>query len=866
MPKSPHTPLPIDPVRPRITSALRERRNLVLRASTGAGKTTRVPPALVDAEFGPLIMVEPRRVAARAAARRIAEENGWRLGEEVGYQVRFERRAKASTQILVVTEGILVQRLQHDLFLDGVATLVFDEFHERNLSSDLALAMARKVQLEARDDLRLLVMSATLDPEPLLRFLGGPEECSSCESDGRLFPVEVAYRRHVDARSLPTQVKETVPEVLEKTPGDVLVFLPGVGEIRRSQDFLGPIADTWDNGRGFDLVPLYGDLPPEAQDRALRRGPRRKVVLATNVAETSVTIDGVTAVIDSGQVRRLRFAPGLGLDRLELGRISLASAEQRKGRAGRQQAGYCLRLWTEQDHRGLPTRETAEIARVDLASMALELLAWGESDLSHFGFFEAPDPAALDRSLQVLVDLGAAEIDGGQTRITPLGHQLSRLPVHPRLARLIVAGHDLGFGEDACTVAALLSERDIVFRPVTHRPVRAMGVADSDLMDRLEGLEELERSGYGDTALGPVDRGRSRTVRRVADQLRRLLKRLDAGAQSPKTSTPDAAPGRVHNPGRDEAMARAVLTAFPDRVAKRREAGSRRAVMVGGRGVRLAEMSAVVEPALFVAVELDAGRGAEGLVRQASAVDPAWLAQHTRDEAYFDPERRRVLGRRLRRYRDLTLDESDIDPGPDRAAAVLAEAAQTHLDEALGLDDVPVAAFLTRLRSLRRWMPELELPAFDDRELAELLPALCAGKRSFDDLRRAPVLDVLRGVLDYPQREALDQKAPERLQVPSGSQIRLQYRDGEAPILAARIQELFGATETPSVAGGRVPVLLHLLAPNGRPQQVTDDLASFWANTYPLVRKELAGRYPKHAWPDDPLSAAPMRGAKRRRK
>ncbi|MEO1084729.1 MAG: ATP-dependent helicase HrpB, partial [Acidobacteriota bacterium] len=719
MAKSPQPPpsarlqLPIDPVLPSIASALKGHQNLVLRASTGAGKTTRVPPALLRAGLGPLIMVEPRRVAARAAARRIAEENGWRLGEEVGYQVRFERRLSAATRLLVVTEGILVQRLQNDLFLDGVNTLVFDEFHERNLSSDLALAMARKVQREARDDLRLLVMSATLDAAPLVEYLGGPASCASLESDGRLFPVDVDYRAYVDARSMPTQVKEAVPEVLAKTPGDVLVFLPGVGEIRRSQEFLKPIAESG----GFDLVPLYGDLPADAQDRALKRSRRRKVVLATNVAETSVTIDGVTAVIDTGQVRRLRFDPGLGLDRLELGRISLASAEQRKGRAGRQEAGYCLRLWTEHDQRSLPAREKPEVARIDLASMVLELLAWGESSLGDFDFFEPPDPAALERSLQVLADLGSAEIDGPHAHITPLGRQLARLPVHPRLARLIVAGHALGHADDACTVAALLSERDIVFRPVSHRPVRAMGAADSDLLDRLEGLEELERSGYGETVLGPVDRGRARTVRRVADQLRRLIRRIDA----PPNTADDIA-------SRDDAVARAVLAAFTDRVAKRREAGSRRAVMVGGRGVRLAEMSAVVEPELFVAVELDAGRGAEGLVRQASAVDPEWLEQRTRDEAYFDPERRRVLGRRLREYRDLTLESSDIDPGPGRAAEVLAEAALQELDGALGLGEEPAGDFLARLRSLRGWMPELGLPAFDAGELAELLPALCAGK------------------------------------------------------------------------------------------------------------------------------------------
>ncbi|MEM8934342.1 MAG: DEAD/DEAH box helicase, partial [Acidobacteriota bacterium] len=429
--------MPIDTVLPDVLGALDERPNLVLRAATGAGKTTRVPPALADRLDGQIVVLEPRRVAARAAARRIAEERRWRLGEEVGYHIRFDRKASARTRVLVVTEGMLVQRLQADPFLDGVAAIVFDELHERNLQGDLSLAMARKVQREVRDDLRLIAMSATLDPSPLVDFLGGKGACSHLESDGRLFPVEVEYLPAPDARALPVLVRQAVESLIERTDGGMLVFLPGVGEIRRSKEMLEPIAARHD----LALWELYGDLPPERQDAALAHGDRRKIVLATNVAETSVTVDGITAVIDSGLARTLRFDPALGLDRLDLGRISRASAEQRKGRAGRQAPGLCLRLWTEHDDRSLPERDTPEIRRLDLTGPTLELRAWGEADPSAFPWFEAPEPAPLDRAERLLRDLGAVE-EGGS--LTVEGRALARLPLHPRLGRLVLDGHRRG--------------------------------------------------------------------------------------------------------------------------------------------------------------------------------------------------------------------------------------------------------------------------------------------------------------------------------------------------------------------------------------------------------------------------------------
>jgi ATP-dependent helicase HrpB len=833
-------PLPIDEVLPELIAALREGSAVVLIAPTGAGKTTRVPPALLASGIGggqQIVMLEPRRIAARAAARRMAEEGGWTLGREVGYQVRFERKAGPETRILVVTEGILVQRLQADPFLEGVGAVIFDELHERGLQTDLSLAMARRVQREVRPDLKLVAMSATLDPGPVAAFLGA---CPTTESRGRLHPVDILYLDRPDDRPLPGQIAAGVRRVLAATPGDVLVFLPGVGEIQRSAEALAGLAAEQD----LAILPLYGDLPAERQDAVLRPLSQRKVVLATNVAETSITVDGVTAVVDSGAVRRLRFDPATGLDRLELGKISRASADQRAGRAGRQAPGICLRLWPAWEQATLPERETPEIARVDLAGPALQLLAWGEPDLAAFDWFEPPEPAALATATLLLRQLGAIDDRG----VTALGRTMARLPVHPRLGRLLIEGQRLGRAREAALLAALLSERDPFPRgPRGAGPRRA---SRSDLLDRLDALEAFERrNAFGED----LNAGAARYVLRARDQLLELAKRelgADGGA------------------GTEDSLLRALLAAYPDRVARRREPRSPRGLMVGGRGVRLADESAVLEAPLFLCVDLDAGTASEALVRKASEVEPAWLPAErlgTTIDLEFDDSRDRVAAWKRTRYEDLIIAEAEVPP-PDAAetARVLAAAAAGRLDRALPLDDPEVAAFLARVRSLADWMPELALPRFTEGELRDLLPALAAGRKSFAELRRAPLLEVLRGALSYQQLEALRREAPERLEVPSGSQIRIAYEPGKPPVLAARIQEMFGLAETPRVAAGRVPVLLHLLAPNGRPQQVTHDLRSFWENTYRQVRKELAGRYPRHAWPEDPWNAKPQRRPQRR--
>jgi ATP-dependent helicase HrpB len=622
-----------------------------------------------------------------------------------------------------------------------------------------------------------------------------------------------------------------------------LVFLPGVGEIRRVGKALADRTET----HGMTIVELYGDLPPDRQDAALQSCARRKIVLATNVAETSVTVPGVTAVVDAGLARIMEFDPSVGLDRLVLRRISQASADQRTGRAGRTAPGLCLRLWTEREQRLFAARTEPEIRRVDLAGPVLQLHAWGETDARRFGWFEAPKEAALVRAEELLHMLGAVDSSG---KITACGRRLAALPAHPRLVRLLETSAELGCLDEGAVAAALLAERDPFDRETrpAHPPPSA-----SDLLDRVHALETFARNGSPRTDIGFLHVSAARQVLAVAEQFHRETERACGPCK------------RAEHP--DEALRRALLAAYPDRVVKRRNAGDRRGVMVGGRGVTLDPTSAVVEAELFLAVEVLAG-GAEDRVTLASAVERAWLpsARIALEEvADFDQTTGRATARRLTKYRDLVIDETRLSHvSDDSLAAALMQAAMTDLHAALGLDRPEVAGFLARVGWLREWMPELELPAFDDAELAEILPPLCVGKRSLVELRSAPVLDFLKAKLTHAQATALEREAPLRLGVPSGSQIALQYEPGKPPILAVRIQEVFGLADTPKLAAGRAAVLLHLLAPNYRPQQVTQDLRSFWNGAYGQIRKELRARYPKHAWPEDPWTAPPQRGAKRR--
>lgn len=810
-------------------------------------------------------MLEPRRVAARAAARRIAWERGGRVGDEIGYMIRFDQQVSPDTRIKIVTDGVLLRFLQDDPFLEQVSIVIFDEFHERGLNADLALAMVRRVQQTVRPDLKIVVMSATLAAELIAAFLG---DCPVVEGEGRLFPIEVRYQPHEDPRPVHVKAAATVEQALEQTDGDVLVFLPGVGEIRRTAEQLESLAERHD----LAVMQLYGDLPADQQDAVLGPIDRRKVVLATNVAETSITIEGITGVVDTGLARVLRYEPAVGLDRLVLTKISRASADQRSGRAGRTQPGLCLRLWTERDHLARPEAEEPEVRCVDVAGPVLQLLAWGEQDAARFPWFESPSAAALEQADALLSRLGAIK----DRRVTELGSDMARLPVHPRIARLFIEGHRLGEPARAALAGALLSERDPFLRErptdPRNRPRLAVHRSRSDILDRVIALEDFDRRGSIGSEIGKLNVGAARFILHVRDQLLASL-RQDRSHHTPRDISTGIPPRRpmpraereVYDA--DEVVLRCLFAAFPDRLARRREPGSRGGVLAGGRGVRLAEQSGVMDDELFVCVDVDADKS-ESLVRLASAVDREWLdpdRMTTEDEFTFDESAERVVAIRRTSWDGLVLDTVPVAlPSERKVAETLAAAAASRLDRVLPPGE-SFTGFLTRVRCLREWMPQMQLPAFDYDQLRALLPDLCQGRRTFAELREAPWIDFLKGRFTHVQLQALDRETPERLQVPSGSRIALRYEPGRLPVLAVRIQELFGLAATPRIAGGRVPVLLHLLAPNMRPQQVTDDLESFWANTYPKIRNELRRRYPKHAWPEDPRTAEPQRRPGRKR-
>jgi ATP-dependent helicase HrpB len=840
-------PLPIDEVLPQVVAALRQNVCAVLRAPPGAGKTTRVPPAMLDAGLagnGKILVLQPRRVAARATAARMASERGTRLGEEVGYQVRFDSRTSSRTKIEVITEGILLRMLHAQPFLEGIAAVIFDEFHERSLSSDLALGMVRQIQQSVRPDLKVLVMSATLAAEPIAAYLGG---CPVVESAGRMFPVSIRYLPGLDKRPIEDLAVIGVEQVLKESAGDVLVFLPGVGEIRKTAAKLSALAEE----KNLAVMELYGDLPAEQQDAVLAPGPRRKVILATNVAETSLTIEGVTAVVDSGLARIQRHDEQTGLDRLEVASIAKASADQRAGRAGRTHSGVCLRLWPEAAHRHRAEYETPEIRRVDLAGAVLQLAAWIEPDYRMFPWFERPEPASLARAENLLIQLGALE----ERKITRLGTALAALPVHPRIARLLVEGRRLEAAEETALVAAMLSERDPFIRTGGQRRP-ASHSSQSDVLDRLHALQDFEDRGIANSSSGEINRQGAKQVFKVREQLLSLVEKSSRHR-----------PGRVPQVSSDEAVLQAILAAYPDRVARRRETGSKRAVMVGGRGVKLAEESAVLEAELFVCVNVDGAVG-EALVRQASGVRREWL----RDELLqsetivkFDEQREAVTGAKQVRWNGLLLEDSQAAlPVGEKVEALLASAAAERLEHVLPKDNEDFAQFVARTRCLAAWRPDWNLPSLDEAVLRSLLPMLVSGCRSFADLRKAAWLHAVKSLFTYPQLQLLEREAPERIEVPSGSRIAVQYEAGRPPIVAVRIQEVFGLLDTPRLAGGKVPVLIHLLAPNMRVAQVTDDLRSFWTNTYALVRKDLRARYPKHAWPEDPFTAEPQRRPQRK--
>lgn len=847
-------PLPIDSHLPEIIARVRERRALVLVAEPGAGKTTRVPPAILlanvlDVQHPNLVMLQPRRVAARAAAERIAQENRWTLGNEVGYHVRFDRKMTAQTRLRVLTEGILTRQLLGDPFLEGVGAVVLDEFHERSLNTDIAIALLREVRQTVREDLILIVMSATLDAEPVSQFLGG---CPIVNVRGRTFPIEIDYRGlSAGAASAPIweRAATATGDAIEsgKSQGDVLVFLPGADEIRRTARLLEGFAKEND----LLVLPLHGSLPFEEQARALRPADRRRVILATNIAETSLTIDGVNTVIDSGLARVAGYDVDRGLDRLELMQISKASATQRAGRAGRTGPGRCIRLWSQRDQQAMADFELPEVRRVDLCGTVLALHAWGKHDPREFDWYESPGEETLASAERLLEMLGALR-DGA---ITDVGRHMMAVPVHPRLGRLLLAAAEAGALSEGAALAALLSEKDIA-EVDASKPYRDRGPATqgpSDLLIRLEMLDRAERANFAPHLRSEgIDPVAARTVARLRDDLLRQARRL---------------PGRPRREPDEQTLLKLPLYAYPDRVVRRRESDPAAGAMVGGGGVRLSPESIVRQSEFYLA--LDARHDArsnsrEATVRIASRIEPTWLEELfpgeilRRRNVVYDAARDRVVAHGTISYRDLVLREDrDAQPDPQRLAEVLADAARQKAVEIFESDDA-AGKWLARIGLLRKYMPEQPWPPMEPQALGELLASAVHGKRSLEQLRRLPLVQLLQSRLNYPIDRLFEQHAPETLTVPSGSRIKLSYTKGERPVLAVRLQELFGWTDTPRLAAGRVAVLIHLLAPNYRPVQITDDLRSFWATTYFQVRKDLRVRYPKHAWPEDPLTATPQ--------
>ena len=850
--------LPIDAALTPLRQALATHTSAVLQAPPGAGKSTVVPLALRAEPWlrgKRLIMLEPRRLAARAVAQRMAQTLGESVGQTVGYRMRLDTQVTAATRIEVVTEGVLTRMLQHDPGLDGVGMVIFDEFHERSLQADLGLALTLDARANLAPQLRLLIMSATLDGAAVARLL---DDAPVVTAAGRLFPVATRYAGKglpllpaaAAARSGPQDsperlIVQLILRALREEPGDVLVFLPGAREIRRVQAGLAP-------GEGVVVLPLFGDLTAQQQDAALAPAAGvRKVVLATNIAETSLTIPGVRVVVDSGLVRRARFDPVTGMSRLETERISRASADQRQGRAGRLEAGVCYRAWSAGAQPSLAAFTAPEIQEADLAPLALELASWGTRDARELRWLDEPPPAMLASARDLLTRLGALDAGG---RISAHGRELAGVAVHPRLAHMLLRARALGELPLAANLAALLSERDLLRG--------AGGGRDADVRARLEIM-------HGEHSPNGVDRGVLQRSHRVARDLKRQLDTRSAGPQ------------RAAAAGGDAGLLLAF--AYPDRIGRRREAGTGRFTLANGRGAHFAEPQGLARQELIVAVDLDDSER-DARILLAAPLERRALTEHFADRirrtevVEWNSREEAVIARQRLTLDAIVLEDKPLVPVPAAAAraAILAGLAELGI-AALPWDgdarDLQARMEFVRLGAGAGSGPGAEpgaaWPAVSDEALALKLQTWLApwleGVTRREHLARVPLIQALAAVLSWDQRRDLDAWAPTHLDMPSGSRVRVDYHDADAPAVSVRLQEVFGLATTPRLGSGRVPVVFKLLSPAQRPVQVTRDLASFWRGAYAQVRKDLRGRYPKHYWPEDPLQAAPVRGVRRKR-
>jgi len=821
--------LPIDQIIPDLLQALDSGTTLLLQAPPGAGKTTKVPLALLNVPWRQgrrILMLEPRRLAARTAARYIAGQLGEKPGQTVGYRTRLDTQVTAATVIEVVTEGILTRLIQSDPALDAYCAVIFDEFHERSLQADLGLALVRESKQALREDLRIIVMSATLDTAPIARLLG---DVPVLTSEGRAFPVDLHYRPLPRNGRVVDQVVSVVREALLQQTGSLLVFLPGTGEIRRVQGQL-----EGQTSSDVIVAPLYGNLRNDEQDRAIAPAPAgfRKIVLATAIAESSLTIEGIRVVIDSGQQRRSVFDANSGMTRLITGWVSKASAEQRKGRAGRVEPGVCYRLWSESAQFSLAEFTPPEIQNADLAPLVLELAQWGAHSPEQLDWIDSPPAAHWRQAVDLLQWLDILDDSGV---ITDHGKDCGAMGVHPRLAHMIVCGQKIDQGYLAAELAALLEERDISARS-----------AGADLQERVRILRSAgHQRGLDAARLNAV----AKSVSRLADGLKR----------------PNEMPG-------DTTVGRLIAMAYPDRIALKRPGDAPRYQLSNGRGAVLRDDDSLARHQWLASAELD-GKTREATIYLAAPVDVALLEQDLaahidqQDEAVWDDRRGTVVARRVRKLGQLVLEETALPaPSPALLQQGLLTAVRTK-----GLKSLPwtpaADQWIARVRLLAQTFPA-DWPNVDDRSLGQNLETwlgpFLAGMNRWSDLKQLNLGQALASLLDYQQQRKLDELAPTRLIIPTGQTVTLDYTAENGPVLAAKLQALFGWTRTPTVADGRVPVVIHLLSPAQRPLAVTADLASFWQNAYPEVRKDMRGRYPKHPWPEDPLTAEASQRTKKR--
>ena len=819
--------LPVEDVIPELIQSLADSRCAVLSAPPGAGKTTRVPLALLDTTWldrRKIIMLEPRRLAARRAAEYMAQQLGERVGRTVGYRIRGDAVVGDQTRLEVVTEGILTRMLHTHPDLPGVGLVIFDEFHERSIHADLGLAFALDAQKHLREDLRLLVMSATLDGVAVARLLG---DAPVIESHGAAHPVETNYARFSAEKPLEIRVADVVSRALAANEGDVLVFLPGMREIRRTEEELRKKPSD-------DMVVhvLHGELPRSVQDSALApdKQGKRKVILSTSIAETSLTIDGVKIVVDSGLVRTARFDPRRGMSGLVTIPVSRAVADQRRGRAGRQGAGLCYRLWTEPEHAQLPDYPVPEIRVADLAHVALDLASWGSPTGEGLSFLDPPPAAHLAYAQEVLRRLGAMTDDG---QLTTHGRAMAALPIHPRLAHMIIKGKQFGHSAAACELAAILEERDSLFTGADK---------DVDLVTRIDAARRKsgQRSGINE---------------RVASQSRRLVEMTDSGGAD----------------SRGDASGLLLALAYPERIARKRPERSGSYQLSGGGVAALPAGSLLGRSEYLAIADLDAGSGNARIYLAASVsereLESAFASEIiVEKEIEWNATEKRVKARRLRKLGDVILREEQLELEGEEVVRALAEGIRRT-----GLHCLPwdkeAEHFRARVQWARRLMPEL--PDLSDEALdssiVEWLGPFLDGMWTLQHLQRLRITEILRSRLSVHQLREIDRFAPSHLKVPSGSRVALEYSAAGYPALFVKLQELFGLTETPRIGNGTTPVSIHLLSPAGRPLAVTQDLHSFWQNTYPEIRKQLRARYPKHPWPENPLTATPTRRTIRKR-